>query len=368
MHEKRPELCAVNIINRYIVIQIIKYFFVSLLAVVCIFVTVDYLGNMDEFIEADISLWRAFQFVAYKIPFICAQAMPVILLLAILIVFGLMSRHNELTIINSSGISIYALARPVLLVAAASAVLLFYLAEQVVPMTMLQANSIKTREIRKRNNVSVKKKNIWIKSHRQITHIKYFDPASQAIFGFTRYFFGSDFRLVRRIDAQKGEYRNGRWTLHEVMNQSLNPADNTYAITLQEALQENLQLHPQDFRRIVRKSEEMNFRELAAYVEKVETEGYDATTYKVDLYAKGAYPFVCFIMALVGIGLTARRRLDVGLPVSITYGIGIGFFYFVFHSFCISLGYGDILPPLAAAWLANVVFLCGGLLLVLRAE
>ena len=122
-----------NIINRYIIIQIVKYFILSLLSVVCIFVAVDYLGTMDEFIEADIALWRAFQFVAYRIPFICTQAMPVILLLAILIVFGLMSKHNELIIINSSGISIYALLRPVLLVAAAGAVLLFYLAEQVVP-------------------------------------------------------------------------------------------------------------------------------------------------------------------------------------------------------------------------------------------
>ncbi len=357
-----------NIINRYVIIQIFKYLILSLLSVISIFVAIEYLSNMDEFIDADISLWRAFQFVAYQIPFISTQAMPVVILLAILIVFGLMSKHNELIIINSGGISVYALVRPVLLVAAASAVLLFYLAEQVVPMTMLQSNRIQNWEIRKNTNVSVRQKNIWIKNYRQITHIKYFDPASQAIFGFTRYFFGDDFRLVRRLDAQKGEYRDGRWTLHEVMNQALNPAHNTYDITLKESVQENLQLYPEDFRQIVHKSEEMSFQELMTYVHKVESEGYDATTYKVDLHAKSAYPFVCFIMALVGIGLTARRRLDVGLPLSITYGIAIGFLYFVFQSFCISLGYGQILPPIPAAWLANFVFLCGGLLLLLKAE
>ncbi len=357
-----------NTLNRYIITQIAKYFLLSLLAVVSIFVAVDYLGTMDEFIEADISLWRAFEYVAYKIPFIFTQALPVILLLAILIVFGLMSKHNELIVINAGGISIYALMRPVLLVAAAGAVLLFYLAEQVVPMTMQRSNQIQNREIRKKTNIAVRSKNIWIKGRHQITHIKYFDPASRAIFGFTRYFFGSDFRLVRRIDAQKGEYYNGRWMLHQVMKQVLDPEVNTYDITLEDTVNANLQLHPDDFRRVVRKSEEMNYRELLDYVKKVEEEGYDATSYRVDLYAKSAYPFVCFIMALVGIGLTARRRLTVGLPVSITYGIGIGFLYFVFHSFCVSLGYGLILPPLAAAWLANLVFLCGGFLLVLRAE
>ena len=357
-----------RLINRYIILETIKYFLLSLVSVLCIFIAIDYLGTMDEFIEAGISLWRAFQFVALKIPFICTQAMPVILLLAILIVFGLMSKNNELMIINSSGISIYALLKPVLMVAAAAALLLFYLAEQIVPLTMLQANAIQNREIRKKTNVTVKERNIWIKGNRQITHIQYFNPASRNIYGFTRYFFSQEFRLIRRIDAREGKFEDNQWRLIACMDQKLNLQNNAYDIELYPTLQEDLQLHPDDFRQIIRKSEEMNFRELRAYVRRVENEGYDATTYRVDLYAKSAYPFVCIIMSLVAIGLTARRRLDKGLPVSITYGIGIGFLYFVFQSFCISLGYGGILPPLAAAWTANFVFLCGGSFLVINAE
>jgi len=357
-----------NLINRYIILEIVKYFFLALVSVLCIFIAIDYLGTMDEFIDARISLLRAFQYVLFKIPFISTQSMPVVFLLAILIVFGLMSKNNELIILNSSGISIYALVRPVLMVSAAAALVLFFLAEKVVPLTMQQSNAIKLQEISKTSNVAVKEENIWIKGQHQITHIKYFDPASQAIFGFTRYFFDSRFRLIRRIDAQKGEFHEGRWTLFACMNQDLDPADNTYRISLHETLSEELNLEPTDFRRIVRKSEEMSFRQLLAYVRKVEAEGYAATVYRVDLYAKSAYPFVCIIMALIGIGLTARKRLHQGLPVSITYGIGIGFLYWVFQSFCLSLGYGGILPPVLAAWMANLVFLCGGLLLIMQAE
>ena len=357
-----------RLINRYIILETVKYFLLSLVSVLCIFIAIDYLGTMDEFIEAQISLWRAFQFVALKIPFICTQTMPIILLLAILIVFGLMSKNNELMILNSSGVSIYALIKPVLLVAAAAALLLFYLTEQIVPLTMLQANRIQNREIRKKTNITVKERDIWIKEHRQITHIQYFNPASKTIHGFTRYFFDKKFRLIRRIDAREAIFENDQWRLLSCMDQNLNPSTNAYDIQIHPTLQEDLQLHPDDFRRIIRKSEEMNFRELGAYVRKVEREGYDATSYRVDLYAKSAYPFVCIIMSLVAIGLTARRRLNKGLPVSITYGIGIGFLYFVFHSFCIALGYGGILPPLAAAWAANFVFLCGGSFLVLNAE
>ncbi len=357
-----------TLINRYITLEITRYFGMTLLSVLSIFIAVDYLGTMDDFIEAEISLWRAFQYVLYKIPLICNHAMPMVLLISILIVFGLMSKNNELIIINSSGISIYALLKPVLMVCITIALLLFYLAEQAVPFTTIQANAIKNREIRKKASVTVKEKNIWIKGKRQITHIKYFHSPSQAIYGFTRYFFDNKFLLIRRVDAQKGEFHDGQWILSDCMVQELDQTDNTYAISIHEILKEDLQLYPEDFRLIVRKSEEMNFGELLAYVRKVETEGYDATVYKVDLYAKSAYPFVCIIMGLVGVGLTARRRLNKGLPVSITYGIAIGFFYWVFQSFCVSLGYGGVLPPIVAAWVANFIFLCFGLILVVNAE
>ncbi len=357
-----------NLINRYIIFEIVKFFALTLIAVLCIFIAIDYLGTMDEFIESKVSLLHTVQYVLFKIPFITTQAMPVILLMAILIAFGLMSKNNELIILNASGISIYALVRPVLMLSATAALLLFYLAEHVVPLTMQQSNAIKHNEIRKTTNVAVKAENIWIKGQHQITHIKYFDPSSQIVFGLTRYFFDPQFRLVRRIDAQQAEYQDRQWILNKCMDQNLNAADNTYAISLHDTLTEHLGLEPGDFRQIAHKSEEMNFRQLLDYIHKVEAEGYAATVYRVDLNAKCAYPFVCVIMALVGIGLTARKRLDKGLPVSISYGIGIGFLYWVFQSFCVSLGYGGVLPPIVAAWTANFVFFCGGLLLVMNAE
>jgi lipopolysaccharide export system permease protein len=323
---------------------------------------------MDEFIEGQVPFLRTVQYVLFKIPFITTQAMPIILLMAILIAFGLMSKNNELIIMNASGISIYALVRPVLMISAAAALFLFYLTEQVVPLTMQQSNAIKQNEIRKTTNVAVKAENIWIKGQRQITHIKYFDPSSKVIFGLTRYFFDAQFRLIRRIDARMAEYQNNLWILHQCMDQHLDGADNTPATSLHDTLEENLGLEPEDFGQIAHKSEEMNFRHLLDYIHKVEAEGYTATVYRVDLNAKCAYPFVCVVLALVGIGLTARKRLNMGLPVSISYGIGIGFLYWIFQSICISLGYRGALPPMVAAWTANFIFFCGGLLLVMNAE
>ena len=56
----------------------------------------------------------------------------------------------------------------------------FYLAESVVPPTMAEANTILYQEIRKKTKVTAKKKNIWMKGSRQITHIAFFDPSQKS--------------------------------------------------------------------------------------------------------------------------------------------------------------------------------------------
>ena len=95
---------------------------------------------------------------------------------------------------------------------------------------------------------------------------------------------------------------------------------------------------------------------------------YDATNYKVDLYAKVAFPFVCIIMCIVGTGIALKEKKREGLALNIAYGIGIVFLYWIFYSFCVSLGYGEMLPPFIAAWTANLVFLSFGVITLLNAE
>jgi lipopolysaccharide export system permease protein len=73
-------------------------------------------------------------------------------------------------------------------------------------------------------------------------------------------------------------------------------------------------------------------------------------------------------MCLLGTGIAAKGKIGEGLPVAVAYGLGITFLYWIFHSFCMSLGYGEMLPPILAVWIANFVFMCVGLYLLLSAE
>lgn len=357
-----------SIIHRYLTVQISKYFSIVLTFVVSIYLAVDFFEKIDDFMESGLPFSKVSIFFTLRIPFVIAQIIPVCILLAVLIVFSLMVRNNEIVALKSSGIRIYYLFKPVLIIGCLLSILLFFLSDVIVPITMAKSNKIWFKEVRKESTVISKEKNIWIKGNRKIIHIKYFNPKNMTIHGITLYKFDKDFRLIRRIDAKKGVFKQGRWILNQTMEQDLDRKKGNYNFSFHKEQVEKLNFLPEDLKRVVKNSGEMTFRELSKYIKKVEAEGYDATMYRVDLYAKIAFPFICIIMCMVGTGIAAGRKLKEGLPVIIAYGVGIAFLYWIFYSFCLSLGYGEMLPPFIAAWTANLVFFCFGVLTLLYAE
>jgi len=56
------------------------------------------------------------------------------------------------------------------------------------------------------------------------------------------------------------------------------------------------------------------------------------------------------------------------MMISFAYGILTAFIYWSFYSFCLSLGYGNVLPPMLAAWIANLIFFCAAGLAVYNLE
>ncbi len=358
-----------KILNRYIIKEIFKYFSIVLIVVIGIFVSVDYLGTMDKFLRAGMPLLKAFGYVLLRVPFMVAQLIPAVILLTLIIVFGLMNRNNEILILKSSGISAFYFFRSTLVAGFILSIFLFLLSEIIVPITFFKTNKIKENEIKKTQSIVTSRgKNIWTKGNRKITHIKYTKPKDNSIFGISCNTFDDDFNLTKRIEAKKGIFKNDKWLLDDVMLLSREKKTGNYNVAFFDKKHEDLDILPEDLKRVMKKSSEMGFSELLSYIRKVEEEGYDATKYKVDLHAKIAFPFACIIMSLIGVGVAVKSKQQNNIPSIVTVGIVIAFFYWILYSFCLPLGYGEILPPFVAAWAANIIFLCFGLYMMLNIE
>ncbi len=355
-------------LHKYWLKEFAKFFCIIQMIILVLFVIIDYLSRLDKFLSSDLSLMGALGYVLLKVPFMFVQLTPASILLATIVVFALMNRSNELLAIRSSGVSIYFFAKPVLLTGVFFVLLMFFLGETLIPVSMVKANYIKNHVIKKKQNYLSVRQDIWIKSENNLIHINFFDPVSQTISGVTITSMGKDYSLTSRIDAKKGYFKNQQWILENIIEQTHSNKTTDYDVKLYDKKQVSLTFKPEDLGEILKKSDEMSFSELRQYVSKVEAEGYDAKVYRVDLYGKVALPFICIIMVLTGAATGIKTFARTNIPIAIAIGVGITFMYWVMHGFCLSLGYGGILPPFVSAWAANLFFLTVGTLYLVNSE
>ena len=122
-----------------------------------------------------------------------------------------------------------------------------------------------------------------------------------------------------------------------------------------------------DFIRIQKPVTSMSYRELKDYVAQLEGAGFQVRKYLVELYSKLSFPLVNLVMVLVAIPFALQsprggRLFGIGLAIAIMAG------YLVVHYVALAFARADLLPPLLAAWTANIIFLGIGVSHLLRAR
>ena len=103
-----------KIINRYLLKEISLPFFLILLILTFVLLMGKTLRLMDLMVNKGVQFVDVAQLIAFLMPSLLVYTIPISLLIAILIGVGRLSSDNEITVMRSSGISLYQLFVPVL--------------------------------------------------------------------------------------------------------------------------------------------------------------------------------------------------------------------------------------------------------------
>ncbi len=356
------------IIYKYLTLQALKYVGILLISIVGIYIAVDFFERVDNFLDANLPVTRVFVYLFLKTPVIISQILPVAVFLSVLTVIGLMARNNEIVALKSGGVSIYFLLVPLLAMGLFYGIILFAMNEVLTPLANRKCNQIWLEEVKQKRALISSDKNIWIRGSQLITHMRFYDAAKKEIQDITIFYFDENFKLLKRVDAQKGVYEKDHWQFYNLLEQVHDQSTGQIVSKPIDQRSEAFDFLPEDLTRVVKKSDELSLGELYRYIRDVEAEGYDATLYRVDFQAKLAFPFICIILSVIGLGLSAYGTRRLPLPVIIGMGIVVVFIYWFGYSFLLSLGYGRVVPPFLAAWLTNFIFICLGAYILISAE
>ena len=288
--------------------------------------------------------------------------LPLSFLVSMLIQLILMVRGNEMIIIRTSGISTASLMKPFVAFSLLLVVLSFILTEWVIPFSSNTADYLYRVRIKgEEAQIFIKNDRIWFKRNNIIGNVDFFDTKKDTIKGLTILELSDSFSIRKRYDAREGVFRDGSWYFSNVTEWTFNENGIVAKKTYKE-VKDLIQEPPSSFKVVNKDPENMGYRELSRYINKLKSSGHDVRRYLVDLYNKLAFPFINLIMVFTAFSVGLRYAKTKHITKGVFSGILLGACYWFVHSISLSLGYSEIFPPVFAAWLSNLLFISAGII------
>jgi len=356
-----------KLIDIFLVKQFLQTVFFSLLAFILIFLVVDAMENLDDFIDQDVPWINILQYYFVFTPEIIKLIIPVAVLFGSLFTAGKVSTLSELTAMRASGVSLYRFMAPFVVTALIISFISLYFGGYIVPMANKTKIYIEQTYLKK--GLAFTGNNIYFQdSKARIVSINYFDSnINRANIVSIQDFNADDLtEMIGRIDAQSLEYDSlsSSWIAWEGVKREFTN-DSESAQYFDSLKLTNLHFKPVDLTKKQVKPVEMDLSELSELIESQKRAGTNPTVAQIEYHSRFAFAMTSVIIVLFGLPIATKKRKS-GLAVQVGINILIAFVYLVFMKISQAFGKNGAMDPVLTAWFANLIFVVGTFITIPR--
>ncbi len=320
-------------------------------------------------------LFTVGEYLLNLIPFILYNVTPLCALVAVLVTFGALSRSSEITAMKATGVSLYRIITPVLIVTMMISAGLFAFDELYLPAANRRQEALLSVIKDKPAQTFLRPDRKWISGQTtdsgqpsRIFYYQFFDADKNVFANLSVFEFEPNtFALQRRIFAASARWdsRVDRWVFDDGWQRTF--TDETVASFQPFTVATFPEIHepPGYFKKENIPSQEMSYGELSRYISDLKQSGFDTTRLSVQLNRKVAYPLITLVMAVLAIPFSLSMGKK-GSLAGIATAIGLAIAYWVVAGLFEAMGNVNTLPPLLAAWSPDLLFGIAGTYLLLR--
>ncbi len=358
-----------KIIDKYLVKQFILTILFGLLAFTILFIVIDAMENLDDFIDQNVPALIVLHYYIVFSPEIIKLITPVAVLFAALFTAGKAANLSELTALKASGVSQFRFMLPFIITTVFISAFSIYFSGYVVPMANKTKLNIEQQYLKK--NLSFSGSNIYFQdSKSRIVSISFFDANTNTANRVSiQEFNPNDLKtMTSRIDAVSLSYDslNHSWVAKNGIKRNFD-GDKQSAYYFKKMDLKNLNFSPADLLKKQTRPSEMNLVELKDLIKSQEMAGNDPTSTLIEYHSRIAFAVTSMIVVLFGLPISANKRKG-GVAAQIGLNILVTFLYLVFMKISQAFGKNGALNPLITAWLANFIFMIAAVYNLWRAR
>ncbi len=355
-----------KILDRYIIREVMNFVALTVAALTIMLIMETLFELMEMLINKKVAWPYVAKLLIYRLPAFLVMTFPMSLLGSSELAIARFSTDGEIIAMRAGGVSLRRIMVPFLAVALAVSVLAFVINDYVVP----EANHISQNIIReivlKKGPPNIKRNVFFRDAENRYFYINKLDEENMIMEDILVYEMTRE-KFPRTITAKRGKWVVDTWQLEKgtIYNYDEN-GKITYEMEF-ENLDIMVKEDLQKFFTNQRTPQEMSSKELRQQIDILQQAGADTKNFEVDLHMKYSIPLTGLIFVFLGVPLGLRVKRG-SKATGVVLSIILILFYYIFLSITRSLGRGDLLDPVLAAWLPNIVFGVLGVFIMLGAE
>jgi len=307
------------ILDEYVMRKFAGNFLLVLITFIMLSLIFSFFELLGDIIRYRVPLVTVGDYLLNLIPYMLYQLTPLCVLIAVLITFGVLNRTSELTAMKATGISLYRVVAPVLVMSAVIAASLFLFDESYLPAANRRQESLRAIIKGKPAQTFLSPNRNWIFGEQEaggpgrIFYYQFFDPDKNVFANLTVFEFQPDsFNLQSRTFATSAHWDQqlNQWVFENGWQRSFSGETTTgykpFVLTTFPEIHEQ----PAYFKKEFRPSQEMSYSDLSDYIRDLRQMGLDTIRQRVQLNRKLAYPLIALVMAVLAVpfALSMGRR------------------------------------------------------------
>ncbi len=333
------------------------------------------LGNMvklaDLIINKGVDVISVAKLFLFMTPYLIIYTLPIATLVAVLLSLGRLSGDNEILAIRASGINIFTLILPMLVVSIILSLILVIFNDRLIPYAHYESRKTLV-EIGVKNPTAALEPGVFITSfpnyilfiysieQNKLNNVRIYEPQG-------------DDKPTRIIVAKKGEFlavpeKNIiKLKLMDGTSDEPDPQNpnNFYKLNFKTYFMTLNLGQMQDKDDIEKKPKDMTISEIKSEIHRLKEQQIDPAPLYTEINKKVSLSFACFVFMLLGMPLaiiTHRREKSINFGMAVIIVLA----YYLLLIGCEALSLQGQLPPAIALWIPNITLGGIGAILTFR--